>query len=64
MKEDRLLTVSEAARRLKVGENTIRRWADSGQLPCVPTPYGRAFRLSDVERVKRSGKPLADAKAD
>jgi excisionase family DNA binding protein len=45
-----LLTTGEVATRYRVGQTTVRRWADSGQLASFKTPGGRRrFRAADVE---------------
>lgn len=47
-----LLGVREAARRLGVHENTLRRWEQSGFIRAVKLPTGvRRFREEDVERL-------------
>lgn len=47
-----VLTVSEAARRLKVADGTVRRLADRGVLKVQRTSTGmRLFDRSDVDRV-------------
>jgi excisionase family DNA binding protein len=47
-----LLGVREAARRLGVHENTLRRWEQSGLINAVKLPTGvRRFREEDVERL-------------
>jgi excisionase family DNA binding protein len=47
-----LLGVREAARRLGVHENTLRRWEQSGLIRAVKLPTGvRRFRAEDVERL-------------
>jgi excisionase family DNA binding protein len=47
-----LLGVREAARRLGVHENTLRRWEQSGLIHAVKLPTGvRRFRAEDVERL-------------
>ena len=48
----RLLGVREAARRLGVHENTLRRWESAGLIRAVKLPTGvRRFREEDVERL-------------
>ena len=43
------LQVSEAANLLQVIPQTVRKWADNGELPCWRTPGGqRRFKLADV----------------
>jgi putative resolvase len=47
-----LLGVREAARRLGVHENTLRRWEQSGLIRAVKLPTGvRRFRAEDIERL-------------
>jgi putative resolvase len=47
-----LLGVREAARRLGVHENTLRRWEQAGLIRAVKLPTGvRRFRVEDVERL-------------
>jgi excisionase family DNA binding protein len=47
-----LLGVREAARRLGVHENTLRRWEKAGLIRAVKLPTGvRRFREEDVERL-------------
>jgi excisionase family DNA binding protein len=47
-----LLGVREAAQRLEVHENTLRRWEKSGLIRAVKLPTGvRRFRAEDVERL-------------
>lgn len=44
-----VFSTRELARLCGVNESTIKRWADSGKLPCLKTPGGhRKFRLRDV----------------
>jgi excisionase family DNA binding protein len=50
-----LLTSAEVAELLGVGVSAVKRWADSGTLPCVKTSGGhRRFRRHDVDRALRS----------
>jgi putative resolvase len=50
----RLLTISQAATRLGVHPNTLRKWADKGLVPAVKLPSGyRRFVPSEIERVRR-----------
>jgi excisionase family DNA binding protein len=45
----RWLSLSEAGTLLGVHSTTVRRWADSGTVPCFRTPGGhRRFRLDDL----------------
>ena len=44
-----VLSTRQVAQLLGVGEATVKRWADSGEIDCFRTPGGhRKFRLSDV----------------
>jgi excisionase family DNA binding protein len=46
------LTLTEAAEALRVHPTTLRRWADSGQIPVFLTPGGhRRFAESDVRHM-------------
>jgi len=46
------LTLTEAAEALRVHPTTLRRWADSGQIPVFLTPGGhRRFARSDVQHI-------------
>jgi len=57
-----LITSAEAARLAGVGPTAIKRWADSGLLPCVRTAGGhRRFERQAVERFIRSGAASPDA---
>lgn len=43
------LSLSEASDLLEVHPTTLRRWADSGNIPCLRTPGGhRRFRTADL----------------
>jgi len=45
----RLLTTGSVAEIVEISEATVKRWADSGMLPCIRTPGGhRKFRVHDV----------------
>jgi excisionase family DNA binding protein len=46
---DELLTSAQAAARLGVGVSAVKRWAESGQLPCVKTAGGhRRFTVQSI----------------
>jgi len=50
--ETRWLTLTEAAEAMRVHPTTLRRWADSGQIPVFLTPGGhRRFAASDVQHM-------------
>ena len=55
------LGVPEVAAILGVDENSVRRWADTGQLPCWRTPGGhRRFRRADVAALATPDVPAAE----
>jgi excisionase family DNA binding protein len=60
-----LLGVREAARRLGVHENTLRRWENAGLIRAVKLPTGvRRFREEDVERLHdEMHRAVADAES-
>lgn len=54
----RLLTVAQAAERLGVSPQTVRRWADEGLIPMARTPTGhRRFDADHIEAVAESMVP-------
>ncbi len=59
----RLLTISEAARRLGVHQKTLRGWADKGLVPHVKLPSGhRRFTEADIERLRQEMRVEAEGK--
>ncbi|WP_034328297.1 DNA methyltransferase [Alkaliphilus transvaalensis] len=54
MDNKKLLTTKEVALTLDVSQSTVRRWADSGYLPCyrVGESKYRKFDIDDIEKVK------------
>jgi excisionase family DNA binding protein len=61
-----VLSVSEAARRLKVSAQTVRDWADRGKLPVMRTAGGqRIFQRDDIERARqeRQAERIAEMRA-
>ena len=49
----RLLSISEAARRLGIHQDTLRAWADKGLVPHIRTLTGyRRFEPEAIERVR------------
>ena len=49
----RLLTISQAAARLGVHQDTLRAWADKGLVPVIRTPTGyRRFDPAEIERIR------------
>jgi excisionase family DNA binding protein len=63
MAEDRWLTVAEIAERLRVHEQTVRRWLRSGELPgrALGRKAGWRIREADLEEFMRRGKLKAAA---
>jgi putative resolvase len=61
--EKELLTVREAAKRLGVSPNTLRSWADSGDMPVIRLPSGhRRFHLHEIDRKRQEmGFPEREA---
>jgi excisionase family DNA binding protein len=56
-----MIGIREAARRLGVHENTIRRYADRGLLESVRLPSGvRRVRRADVEALDAAGAGTTD----
>jgi excisionase family DNA binding protein len=52
-RENALLTVAQAAKRLGVSPNTIRAWADRGAIPVVRLPSGhRRFEPRAIDSVR------------
>jgi excisionase family DNA binding protein len=49
--DTRLLTISEAARRLGINQKTLRAWADKGLIAHVRTPTG--YRRFDPAVIKQ-----------
>ena len=49
----KLLTISQAAARLGVHQNTLRTWVDKGLVPATRLPSGyRRFTLAQLEEIK------------
>jgi excisionase family DNA binding protein len=46
-----MLTVSQAARRLEVSSQLVRRWLADGRLPAVETPLGRLLPREVVDQL-------------
>jgi excisionase family DNA binding protein len=50
-KTEQWLSLEAAAQRLGVHQTTLRRWADTGDIPVMVTPGGhRRFAMSDLDR--------------
>ena len=57
-----LLTISEAARRLGIHQNTLRGWADRGLIPYVKLPSGhRRFESEAIDRLSATMRVEPDA---
>lgn len=56
--EDKLLTVSEVAKRCSVHPDTIRRWTNSGYLKCIRHPVNnyRFYLLNDLVGFANNGE--------
>lgn len=50
---DRLLTLTNAARRLGVARSTVSRWADAGRVRTVGPPHARRVHVAELERLRR-----------
>jgi excisionase family DNA binding protein len=57
---NRYLKVAEAAQFPGIAQNTLRSWADRGEVPATKTPSGyRLFRERDLQAfLKKTEKPL------
>ena len=62
MTEREIVGIAEAARRLGVHQNTLRKWADEGIIPTLRLPSGyRRFTVADLEAFRESmRRPPAD----
>lgn len=55
MSERDIVGISEAARRLGVHANTLRKWADEGTIPVLRMPSGhRRFAVAELERFRQA----------
>lgn len=53
-RHERLLTLSQAARRLGIHDNTLRKWSDDARIQTVKLPSGhRRFQSSVIERARQ-----------
>src|SRR3990172_2989793 len=54
-----LISLKQAAQHLGVHPTTLRRWADTGEIPVMLTPGGhRRFAVSDIERFTEERRRL------
>lgn len=55
MRERKAVGISDAARRLGVHHNTLRKWVDRGIIPAIRLPSGhRRFDPNELERFRRA----------
>lgn len=47
--KEKLLRISEAARRLMISRETLYRWAEQGKIPFVSVGKEKRFRVEDIE---------------
>lgn len=59
--EPRFLTVAEVAKRFRLSDETIHRWARSGRLPFVDVLGVKRFRREDIEAIERGETPVSGA---
>src|SRR3954462_14990968 len=60
-----VLSTRQVAMLLGVGEATVKRWADAGEIDCFRTPGGhRKFRLRDLTAFVQARKYDADLPAE
>lgn len=64
MRDEELLTVEDAAKRVKVHPETIRGWIRSGELPAVD--IGGKYRIypNDLEAFLRRRRTTRDKESD
>lgn len=55
-KETRLITVNDAAERLSLTPDTIRKWLRSGQLKGVKVSRVWRVQESDIETIMKEGR--------
>jgi excisionase family DNA binding protein len=65
MQEEKLLKVPEVARRLRVGEETVRRWIAEGLIEVIILPRNgskRQYRIrqSALDRLMSQGQPVEE----
>lgn len=64
MEEREYVGIGDAARRLGVHQNTLRKWADAGIIPHMRLPSGyRRFAVAELERFRQAMEsPPADGR--
>lgn len=50
-------SAAKTAETLGIGVRTLERVTSSGDIPCVPTPYGRLYVAADIEEVRKTFIP-------
>ena len=51
---ERLYTITQAAAQLGVHQNTLRRWANAGQVPHIVLPSGqRRWNQEQIDEIRR-----------
>jgi excisionase family DNA binding protein len=58
-KEDRLLTIAEVAKHLRVDNTTVRRWINNGVLEAVSLPHlhkRQSYRVKESTLTRVLGK--------
>lgn len=58
------LSRSQAAQRLGLSGETVTKFARTGVLPYIMTPYGRVYRVEDVERLRQEREARKKEKKD
>lgn len=59
-REERTVSLGDAARALGVSVSTLRRWADAGRVASVRTNGGhRRFAVSEIRRLQATARPRA-----
>ena len=56
--DKKMLTLTEAAARLKVHPNTLRKWSDEGRVPTVRRPGGGGYRRFEPESIEELRREL------
>jgi excisionase family DNA binding protein len=53
--DDELLTATEVAKLLRLGDRTLREKATSGEIPCVRLGRQIRFRPADIRKIIEEG---------
>jgi excisionase family DNA binding protein len=62
-KKQDLIMIGEASRILEVSDETVRRFTESGQLRARLAGKYRVFERTEVEKLARERKRVAEARA-